>query len=341
MPYHFKNLVFEGGGVKGVAYVGATKVLEDKGILGNIERVGGTSAGAINAVLLALNYSNEEAEKILSELNFKKFMDSSWWMVDVCRVWKEYGWNKGKFFRNWIGERIAKKTGSSETTFAELYKQKEQGRNEKFKDLYILGTNLSTRFSEVFSYEKTPNMPIADAVRISMSIPLFFASERRGERKDVYVDGGLLANFPVKIFDREKYVRDHKREPDYYKKHNESLGNKGINISKYVYNKETLGFRLDSKEEIGIFRDQKEPMHHKINSFVGFAKGLIWTMMNHQLNIHLHDDDWQRTIYIDASIASVTEFDLSEDKKSKLIEEGQKGVKKYFDWYDNQPSVNK
>ncbi len=51
MTYQFRNLVFEGGGVKGIAYVGAIKVLEEKGIMPNIVRVGGTSAGAINAVL--------------------------------------------------------------------------------------------------------------------------------------------------------------------------------------------------------------------------------------------------------------------------------------------------
>ena len=51
MAYHFKNLVFEGGGVKGIAYIGAMQVLKDKGILPAIERVGGTSAGAINATL--------------------------------------------------------------------------------------------------------------------------------------------------------------------------------------------------------------------------------------------------------------------------------------------------
>ena len=62
MSYHFKNLVFEGGGVKGIAYVGAMEILEKRGILQNIERVGGTSAGAINAVLLALNYSNIESK---------------------------------------------------------------------------------------------------------------------------------------------------------------------------------------------------------------------------------------------------------------------------------------
>jgi NTE family protein len=44
MAYHFCNLVLEGGGVKGIAYVGALQVLEEKGILSKIQRVGGTSA---------------------------------------------------------------------------------------------------------------------------------------------------------------------------------------------------------------------------------------------------------------------------------------------------------
>ena len=54
MKRQFRNLVFEGGGVKGIAYVGAWEVLQKKGILKDIKRVGGTSAGAINALLLAL-----------------------------------------------------------------------------------------------------------------------------------------------------------------------------------------------------------------------------------------------------------------------------------------------
>ena len=40
MAYHFRNLVFEGGGVKSIAYIGAMKVLKDEGILQNITRVG-------------------------------------------------------------------------------------------------------------------------------------------------------------------------------------------------------------------------------------------------------------------------------------------------------------
>ena len=75
MHYNFKNLVFEGGGVKGIAYGGALEALDKKGVLSNITRVAGTSAGAINATLLALDYSSAEVSKIIAETDFKKFGD--------------------------------------------------------------------------------------------------------------------------------------------------------------------------------------------------------------------------------------------------------------------------
>jgi NTE family protein len=171
MSYSFRNLVFEGGGVKGIAYVGALQVLEEKGILPDIKRIGGTSVGAINAALLALGYSNSQQRDILWNLDFKKFLDASWLIPNLFRVLTRYGWHKGDAFREWISELIKAKMGASNATFQDL---KEAGR----PDLYIYGTNLSTHFSEVFSVEHTPTLPIAHAVRISMSLPLFFQSIR-------------------------------------------------------------------------------------------------------------------------------------------------------------------
>lgn len=55
MAYPFRNLVFEGGGVKGSAYIGAIRALNEEGILPEIQRFGGTSAGAITALLLGLS----------------------------------------------------------------------------------------------------------------------------------------------------------------------------------------------------------------------------------------------------------------------------------------------
>ena len=69
MPYHLKNLVFEGGGVKGIAYVGAMQVLNEEGILQDIQRVGGTSAGAINATLFALGFTNAQQRNIMKKLD--------------------------------------------------------------------------------------------------------------------------------------------------------------------------------------------------------------------------------------------------------------------------------
>ncbi len=179
MNYCFKNLVFEGGGAKGIAYLGALEVLKRKGILQKIERIGGTSAGAINALLFGLNYSNKELKTLLIDLNFKIFLDDSPGFVrDIKRLKNEFGWYKGDRFHSWIKDRIKGKTGNPNSTFKEIYDMKKE---HKFKDIYFIGANISTGFAEVYSYEDRPLMKVADAVRISMSIPLLFAAIRKNE----------------------------------------------------------------------------------------------------------------------------------------------------------------
>lgn len=333
MTYNFRNLIFEGGGVKGIAYLGAIDVLSQKGIMAGVERVGGTSAGAINAILIGLGFTPDETRDILWSLNFKQFKDDDWGVVrDTERLIEQYGWYKGEFFRNWIGALIREKTGNCETTFADLEALKEKKR---FKSLYFMGTNLSTRFSEVFSAEHTPRMCVADAVRISMSIPLFFAA-KRSPRGDVYVDGGVLDNYPIKLFDRKKYVKaENSFIPDYYARINAGVQDRDRAIAGYAYNKETLGFRLDTKEEIAVFRDHAEPPQEKINHFTDYAWALISTIMDAQQNSHLHSDDWQRTIYIDTLGVKTTDFDLSDEKKKALVDSGKEGAEAYFRWFDS------
>ena len=337
MQYPFRNLVFEGGGVKGIAYVGAMGILDQKGILPQIQRVGGTSAGAINAILLGLNYSLAETEDILKKLNFNNFLDDSWGVLrDSRRLVKEFGWYKGDFFRGWIAELIGRKTGNPEATFYDLQMQKEA---KGFKDLYFIGTNLSTGFAEVFSHERTPRFCVADAVRISMSIPLFFAA-KRGFRDDVYVDGGVLDNYPIKLFDRAHYVSRHSLRTPYYEEHNARLRAVGKAVtSEYVFNQETLGFRLDSAKEIAVFRDQAEPPHYKIDNFFHYTWRLITTIMDIQNSMHLHSDDWQRTIYIDTLGVKTTDFDLSDSQKEALVTSGRDCTRAYFAWYDNPQST--
>ena len=327
MDYPFRNLVFEGGGVKGVAYVGALATLEEKGILEQIQRVGGTSAGAINAVLLALDYSRREMLDVLLEMDFKSFLDDSWGVVrDIDRLREEFGWYKGDFFRGWIGNLVREKTGNENATFNDL-------RNAGYRDLFLVGTNLSTGFAEVFSVEHTPRWRIVDAVRVSMSIPLFFASVR-DMRGDVRVDGGVLDNYPIRLFDRTKYLsteRHTRGDIPYYGEANET---KPESSSPYAYNMETLGFRLDSAREIAIFRDGAEPQHRTIDDLFDYAWALVQTVMNAQNDRHLKTGDWHRTVYIDTLDVGTCDFDLAEKTKRKLIDQGRIGTETYFTWYE-------
>jgi len=337
MAYQFRNLVFEGGGVKGIAYVGALEVLQQKGILPQIQRIGGTSAGAINAILLGLGFSQAETQDLLWSLDFNRFMDGSWGLLrDLQRLTQDYGWYKGDYFRQWIAGLIQQKTGNGEATFADLEAMKS---SKGFKSLYFMGTNLSTGYAEVFSAEHSPRMTVADAVRISMSIPLFFAA-RRSVRGDVYVDGGVLNNYPIKLFDREKYTdAGCGRDTDYYQRVNARCAALPRPVSRYLYNKQTLGFRLDSAAELAVFRDHAEAPRRSIDDFFDYSWALMHCLMEAQQNNHLHSDDWQRTIYIDSLNVATTDFALSEQRKRDLVLSGQHHTEKYFDWYDSAQGI--
>ena len=319
--------------MKGIAYVGAMEVLDREGILNNIERVAGTSAGAMVAVLVGLKYSAEEVKDVLWHLNFNNFMDKSNFFVgNTTRLLKEYGWYKGDFFRKTMADIIQRKTGNGEITFGELAATKE------YREIYLVGANLSTGLSEVFSHKTTPEMKVADASRISMSIPLFFASVKGGKnKKHIYVDGGLLENYPIKTFDQVEFIANANsiRRTEYYETINTKCVQKGSAKTEYVYNKETLGFRLDSSDEISMYLGKGSTEVKEIKNFLGYTKALVTTLIDFQNNVHLHSDDWQRTIYIDTIGVGAVDFDISDEKKTDLLNSGKQYTESYLEWYNN------
>lgn len=322
---NYKNLVFEGGGVKGIAYGGALDVLDSSGILKNITRVAGTSAGAINATLLALGYTSSEVSDLIAKTNFKNFEDNSWFFpTNITRILRKYGWNKGDAFHQWIGEQINNKTQNKNFTFSQLKEAIDNG-HDSFRDLYVVATNLSQQKSVVFSHETTPDMPIKDAVRMSMSIPLYFAAFKLSN--DMMVDGGVSYNYPINIFDNEKYLANPANgEPVDYS-----------NAEGYVFNYESLGFRLDSTEVIEYAKRDWANPPEKITNIKSYSGGLINYLMEMANKVHLHSNDWNRTIFIDTLDVQTTDFDLPENKIIDLIASGKKGAEKYFEWRDNDP----
>ncbi|MBI3581618.1 MAG: patatin-like phospholipase family protein [Nitrospinae bacterium] len=322
----FKNLVFEGGGVKGIAYVGAVQALADNEILPDISRVAGTSAGAITAALLALGADGTQLRSILEKADFKSFMDGIF-LGNAVRLFRKYGWFKGDAFSEWMKDQVGTISGNPDMTFGEL-DGRAKIEPQKYRKLHIVGTNLSTQRTEEFSAIDTPDTTIWEAVRLSMSIPLFFASV--GYKSGVCVDGGVSWNYPIDIFDDKKYLSRPDNAllfdvPTYTRYHDD-----------HVYNKETLGFRVDTKDEIAAEMKSWELPRKDINDVGEYAMALSDFALGMANKMHLHKNDWHRTVFIDSGDVSFTNFSLPKEKIDMLVNKGVSCTEEYFKWFNNR-----
>jgi NTE family protein len=331
----WRNLVFEGGGVKGLAYAGALEVLDERGVLDDIGRVGGSSAGGITAGMLAIGMTPREIKQLLDETDFKQFMDDDWGSVrDVERLLHEYGWHRGQAFKEWFCKAMRYKGLRDDTTFADL--NSRPGR----RDLYMTGTNINYMYTRIFSREHTPDMPIVDALRITMSFPFFFKSvgakdDLGGElavaKPCVFIDGGLLRNYPINLFDNRRYIaasemRAAVEDLDYVTAEERRDG--------YVYNCQTLGLRIDSAKELTAYEGGLS-VDQTVEGFLSYCFALVNTMLEAANRAHLKKNDWHRTIFIENPGVNAMEFTLSREKKDKLVENGRAGTVKYFQWFDD------
>jgi len=318
MNYTFRNLVFEGGGIKGLAYGGALQSLDKLGFLGSIQRVAGTSAGAINAMTMALGCTPAKVAKYIAEKSFADFQDGSTLPANALRLLTRFGWYKGDAFMNWIGGIIKEETGTSEFTFGDLEALVVAG-DSKYKYLYIVSSNLSLQKPEVFSHERPEyrDMKIREAVRMSMSLPVFFAAYRNGAH--VMVDGGVSYNYPINLFDHTKYLHNP----------NNRFTPPGTT---QTFNLETLGFRLDSKEVIHYAERDWATPPTEITSFKTYTSALLEFMMEMANKSHLKKEDWYRTVFIDTKDVRTADFNLPKMKQEELIDSGHEAVIRYFDW---------
>lgn len=331
-----RNLVFEGGGVWGIAYEGALLELERRGVIANLQRVGGASAGAITAALLAVGYTPAELGEVLRKTNFKDFQDEDFGFGrDTARLLSEYGWFKGDKLKDWMRKLITSKIAElskahgvsapgSAPSFEELdtWQRALEKKGSSLPRPFLIGSNLSQQRREVYSLFESPKLKLHDAVRRSMSIPLFFACAR-GEKKDVIVDGGLTWNYPVNLFDHADYL---------------SNAANGVEVKygaggKHRFNTETLGFRVDTTKELAFnLKDwSNEPL--KIDNIISYGWALVAFIRAIANKVHLHKNDWARTIFIDVGEEiGFTDFDLKPAQQQFLSTRGREGVAKYFEW---------
>lgn len=200
--YPFTNLVFKGGGVRGVAYIGVMQALEERGILPQVQRVAGTSAGAIVATFAAMRIPHTRWADILRTMDLSTIMNRDGARIrfhNLARLESEFGMFSTEPFYDWFQGIIAEHCGGNGlATFRDFHQR-------GFLDLAVVASNLSTRQEKVFSYAETPDCPVADAVRMSICIPVYFSVLRHDGQQfgkgDLYVDGGLYNNFPIHLFD--------------------------------------------------------------------------------------------------------------------------------------------
>ena len=295
-----EKLVFEGGGVKGIAFLGSLSVMKEQ--LSKINAYAGTSVGSIAATLFAIGYELDEIKEIMWNTDFRQFFDHEYDIPkDVWSLFEKYGICSGNDFSEWIGKLIATKTNDKNYTFKKLYEQKN-------KDLVITTANVSYLNPLYISYRNYPNMCLKDAVRMSMSIPMIFNPVFFED--SYYADGGLIDNYPIHVFDG-KYPGDidaiNERVPP---------------------NKNTLGFRL-----ITDYDDTQTKISQKkypIKNFFSYAKAVFDGNLKSSSRQYNGDRNWNRSIQINTFDISSLDFGLTEEDKQKLYQSGIKAALNFF-----------
>ncbi len=298
------DAVFEGGGVKGIGLVGAVTVMEERGY--RWMNLAGTSAGAIVASLLAAGYSGAELAGILSGLDYREFKDTTLFgRVPVAgalgRLLLKKGIFRGRFFEGWLRDLLLKK---GVTTFGDLIVEEFKGDPRyRFRLNVIVSDVTRGRLlvlpQDIADYGVRPeDLSVALAVRMSMSIPFFYEPVRLKNMSDgrtsYVVDGGLLSNFPVWLFDSGEGV------PSW----------------------PTFGFKLVEPEE-GKPRDVKGP--------VSLLTALFATMMEAHDARYIKEENFVRTVPIPTMGVKTTEFDITPERSQALYRSGREAGERFLD----------
>jgi len=312
------DAVFEGGGVKGIGLVGAVAVAEERGY--EMENVAGTSAGAIVAALVAAGYTAAQLKEILEKLEYIKLKDKG--LVDMvpgvgplASVIFEKGIYEGKFFEEWMGD-LLRNSPRKVKTFGDLIMDEYRADEQYCFRLRVIASDVTLGRMLVLPQDikdygiRPEDLNVAHAVRMSMSIPFFYEpvtlKNMKTNQTSYIVDGGLLSNFPLWLFDTQG------KAPEW----------------------PTFGFKLvEPEEEKGVF--------HPIKGPISMLVALFSTMMEAHDARYIKDENFVRTIPIPTLGVKTTEFDISMDRSLKLYQSGRDAADKFFNAWNFTSYVQK
>jgi predicted acylesterase/phospholipase RssA len=361
------DLVFEGGGAKGMVFIGACEEFFGRGH--TIDRLLGTSAGAITAAMLAAGYtpaemlgalgekgpdgkpafagfmgppatfSDEElqmsatrrlfdgidftfvpdfVEKKLHELLVRQLAASEAFR-HVLGLIERGGWFSADRFVSWLSAKLD--TGSwhggnrhfSGMTLAQFF-------SATSVELSVVASDTTDGCMLVLNHRTAPDCPVVWAVRMSMSIPLLWdevvwqASWGQYRGRDVVghaiVDGGLLSNFPIELF-----ISD---APQVTK----LMGQKKDNL--------VLGLLIDEKIPVAKFRFIRLNIKPGELKTVQRIRRLVDTATGAHDKMVIEEYD-HLVVHLPAQGYGTTEFDMSDERRSALVDAGREAMKIYLD----------
>ncbi|MFC4388552.1 patatin-like phospholipase family protein [Gracilibacillus marinus] len=281
--------VFSGGGIKAFVFIGALKALEEEGY--SFERVAGTSAGALFASLIVAGFQSDELEEIFLSLEVDQFLDQSsigkyFPFVKWITLFSTMGLYKGKRFEKWVAALLEEK-GIHSFGDIESDRLKIIAADITLNKVVVFPDDLKSNYHIEPSY-----FPISRAIRSSVSIPYFFRPTRLSNllsRKiSVIVDGMILSNFPLWIFEQDK------KRP-------------------------ILGMQLTDPSILS--------KNVRIDNSVDLLKAMIGTMRRASDQKYISKNIANQILFFPINNVSGTDFNISVEKKKELIATGYNRTK--------------
>ena len=191
------TLVFEGGGIYGLAYIGALKELQKRVDFNNIKYVCGTSVGALIAFAIALGLKPEHMEDVVSKFRITI-------LLRIPGILMRMPWNAIVNYGLINNINIVKDICL--IVLRTIHPDKKGLAFEEVQnDVIITATNLTDSYFFVASKQTTPEMSVIEAVVHSccgnIALVPTILKIRKQNKNAIVIDGGAsILNFSIALF---------------------------------------------------------------------------------------------------------------------------------------------
>lgn len=369
-----KYPVFQGGGAKGNAYIGAYLTLDEQGYLEEVACPGGASAGGIVAFFMALGFNGKQFKYASEKMNFLDFTDlkkDGWGSylngskigiaLDLIQHGAAYS---GENFHKWASNIVEQILGDKNATFKDLHDKKMS--DPTLKDLLLVATHYGTEngvhAEQVFSFETTPNVVLADALRATMAFPGAFApwqvrekviTAKRRKRSEVtfkslgfYADGGILDNLPIMNFNSKQYADQSYHFLERRNQHGTPIQVNPCTLSFSLTALENLDKAItpfSPKIEAAVTANKKKIVAKPKQTtqtwhYSDLAKAGLWSLYGKPETENVQDKHkilFDQTVQIWPQDVGTLEFDLLPERFKSLVENGKTASEQWLKAFRN------